>query len=107
LFDLASALDEYSTDVMALPTLNSTTSTLRFPTWAPVAAVLVLGVGLLPVTWQYANNMREKQQQTAKTADPGAVKTALEPSPSLNFPTPEPGLTTPSDNLLGSTAPLP
>ncbi|MBN3873303.1 DUF4335 domain-containing protein [Nostoc sp. JL33] len=106
LFDLASALDEYSTDVIALPTLNSTSS-LRFPTWAPVAAVLVLGVGLLPVTWQYANNIREKQQQTAKTADPAAVKTALEPSPSLNFPTPEPGLTTPSDNLLGSTPPLP
>ncbi|MEH2376596.1 DUF4335 domain-containing protein [Nostoc sp.] len=106
LFDLASALDEYSTDVMALPTLNNTSSTLRFPTWAPVAAVLVLGVGLLPITWQYANNMREKQQQTAKTANPAAVKTALEPSPSLNFPTPQPGLTTPSDNLLGSTAPL-
>ncbi|MEH2239660.1 DUF4335 domain-containing protein [Nostoc sp.] len=107
LFDLASALDEYSSDVMALPTLNSTSSTLRFPAWAPVAAVLVLGVGFLPVTWQYANNIREKQQQTAKTADSAAVKTALEPSSSLNFPTPEPGLTTPSDNLLGSTPPLP
>lgn len=107
LFDLASALDEYSTDVMALPTLNSTSSTsVRFPTWAPVAAVLVLGVGFLPVTWQYANNIREKQQQTAKTADPAAVKTALEPSSSLNFPTPQPGLTTQSDNLLGSTPPL-
>ncbi|MCC5609952.1 DUF4335 domain-containing protein [Nostoc sp. CHAB 5834] len=105
LFDLASALDEYSTDVMALPTLNSP-STLRFPTWAPVAAVLVLGVGLLPLTWQYANNIRQNQQQIAKTADPEAVKTALEPSTSLNFPTPEPGLTTPSDNLLGSTPPL-
>lgn len=105
LFDLASALDEYSTDVMALPTLNST-STLRFPAWAPVAAVLVLGVGLLPLTWQYANNIRQNQQQTAKTADPEAVKTALEPSTSLGFPTPEPGLTTPSDNLLGSTPPL-
>ncbi|MEH2321601.1 DUF4335 domain-containing protein [Nostoc sp.] len=107
LFDLASALDEYSTDVMALPTLNNTSSSLRFPTWAPVAAVLVLGVGLLPVTWQYANNIREKQEQTAKTADPAAIKTALEPSPSLNFPTPEPGLSTPSDSLLGSTPPLP
>ncbi|WP_375496931.1 DUF4335 domain-containing protein [uncultured Nostoc sp.] len=105
LFDLASALDEYSTDVMALPTLNST-STLRFPAWAPVAAVLVLGVGFLPVTWQYANNLREKQQQTAKTADPSAVKAALETSPSLNFPTPQPGLTAPSENLLGSTPPL-
>lgn len=107
LFDLASALDEYSTDVMALPTLNSTSSTLRFPTWAPIAAVLVLGVGFLPVTWQYANNIREKQQQTANTADPAAVKTALEPSSSLNFPTPQPGVTTSSDNLLGSTPPLP
>ncbi|MEH2080901.1 MAG: DUF4335 domain-containing protein [Nostoc sp.] len=105
LFDLASALDEYSTDVMALPTLNSTGSTLRFPAWAPVAAVLVLGIGFLPVTWQYANNIREKQQQTAKTSD-SAVKTALEPSSSLNFPTPEPGLTSPSNNLLGSTPPL-
>ncbi|MDZ8222210.1 DUF4335 domain-containing protein [Nostoc sp. ChiVER01] len=105
LFDLASALDEYSTDVMALPTLKSTT-TLRFPTWAPVAAVLVLGVGLLPLTWQYANNLREKQQQTAKTSDPAAVKAALETSPSLNFPTPQPGLSNPSDNLLGSTPPL-
>ncbi|MEH2338423.1 DUF4335 domain-containing protein [Nostoc sp.] len=107
LFDLASALDEYLTDVMALPTLNSTSSTLRFPAWAPVAAVLVLGVGFLPVTWQYANNIREKQQQPVKTADSAAVKTALEPSSSLNFPTPQPGLTTPSDNLLGSTPPLP
>ncbi|MBG1270453.1 DUF4335 domain-containing protein [Nostoc sp. WHI] len=107
LFDLASALDEYSTDVMALPTLNSRSSTLRFPTWAPIAAVLVLGVGFLPVTWQYANDIREKQQQTAKTADPAEVKTALEPSPSLIFPTPQPGLTIPSDNLLGSTPLLP
>ncbi|MEH2467912.1 DUF4335 domain-containing protein [Nostoc sp.] len=107
LFDLASALDEYLTDVMALPTVNSTSSTLRFPTWAPVAAVLVLGVGFLPVTWQYANNIREKQQQPVKTADSAAIKTALEPSSSLNFPTPQPGLTTPSDNLLGSTPPLP
>jgi Domain of unknown function (DUF4335) len=106
LFDLASALDEYSTDVMALPSLNNTSSTLRFPAWAPIAAVLVLGIGFLPVTWQYANNIREKQQQTAKTSDPAAVKTALETSPSLNFPTPEPGLTTPSSNSLSSTPPL-
>ncbi|WP_373524704.1 DUF4335 domain-containing protein [Nostoc sp.] len=107
LFDLASALDEYSTDVMALPTLNSRSSTLRFPAWAPIAAVLVLGVGFLPVTWQYANDVREKQQQTAQTADPVAVKAALEPSSSVSFPTLQPGLTPPADNLLGSTPPLP
>lgn len=106
LFDLATALDEYSTDVMALPTLNSRSSDMSFPAWAPIAAVLVLGVGFLPVTWQYANNIRQKQQ-TAKTADPTEVKTALEPSPSLTFPAPQPGLTSPADNLLGSTPPPP
>ncbi|MEH2068592.1 MAG: DUF4335 domain-containing protein [Nostoc sp.] len=106
LFDLATALDEYSTDVMALPTLNSRSSDMSFPAWAPVAAILVLAVGFLPVTWQYANNIRQKEQRTVKTADSTEVKTALEPSPSLAFPTPQPGLTTPADNLLGSTPPL-
>ncbi|WP_392535167.1 DUF4335 domain-containing protein [Nostoc sp. C117] len=106
LFDLASALDEYSTDVMALPTLNNRSSNMSFPAWAPIAAVLVLAVGFLPVTWQYANNIREKQQ-TAKTPDSSESKIALEPSPSLSFPTPQPGLTTPPDNLLGSTPPPP
>ncbi|MDZ8109718.1 MAG: DUF4335 domain-containing protein [Nostoc sp. DedQUE12a] len=106
LFDLAIALDEYSTDVMALPTLNTRSSDMSFPAWAPIAAVLVLAVGFLPVTWQYANNIRQKQQ-TAKTADPTEVKTALEPSPSLTFPAPQSGLTTPADNLLGSTPPPP
>ncbi|MBD2517091.1 DUF4335 domain-containing protein [Nostoc sp. FACHB-973] len=107
LFDLATALDEYSTDVMALPTLNSRSSDMSFPAWAPIAAVLVLAVGFLPVTWQYANNIRQKQQQTAKTTDSTEVKTALQPSPSLTFPTPQSGLTTPADNLLGSTPPPP
>ncbi|MDZ8186073.1 MAG: DUF4335 domain-containing protein [Nostoc sp. ChiSLP02] len=104
LFDLASALDEYSTDVMALPTLNTRSSDMRFPAWAPIAAVLVLGIGFLPVTWQYANNIRQKQQ-TAKTTDSAEVKTALQPSPALNFPAPQPGLTNPADNLPGSTPP--
>ncbi len=104
LFDLATALDEYSTDVMALPTLNSRSSDMSFPAWAPIAAVLVLAVGFLPVTWQYANNIRQKQQ-TAKTADPTEVKTALQPLPSLTFPAPQTGLTNPADNLLGSTPP--
>ncbi|WP_445637040.1 DUF4335 domain-containing protein [Nostoc sp. DSM 114161] len=106
LFDLATALDEYSTDVMALPTLNTRSSDMSFPAWAPIAAVLVLAVGFLPVTWQYANNIRQKQQ-TAKTSDPTEVKTALQPSPSVTFPAPQPGLTTPPGNLLGSTPPPP
>ncbi|MBD2356869.1 DUF4335 domain-containing protein [Tolypothrix sp. FACHB-123] len=108
LFDLATALDEYSADIMALPTLENTrSSTVRFPTWAPVAAVLVLGVGLLPITWQYVNNTKPKQQ-VATTSTSESPEIALQPSPSFN---PEAGLL-PPDNLppvppIGSTQPLP
>ncbi|MBD2438611.1 DUF4335 domain-containing protein [Nostoc sp. FACHB-110] len=105
IFDLATALDEYSTDVMALPNLNNTNSVLRFPTWAPVAAVLVLSVGLLPLTLQYANNHRQQQQQVAKKEVPQAPsELALQPSPAATL--------APTDNLatlppIGSTLPLP
>jgi hypothetical protein len=111
LFDLATALDEYSADVLALPNLNSSSSVRQFPAWAPLAAVFVLGVGLLPVTLQYANSTKQKQQQTATTAAPTQEKVALQPSPSSNFLTPQPRLT-PPDTLpsippLGLTPPLP
>lgn len=103
LFDLATALDEYSTDVMALPSLNTPNSVLRLPTWAPIAAVLVLSVGLLPITLQYANNSRQKQQQVART-EPQQSELALQPSPAASL--------NPADNLstlppIGSTLPLP
>jgi Domain of unknown function (DUF4335) len=109
LFDLATALDEYSADVMALPTLNNSSSVTRFPAWAPAAAVLVLAVGFTPFTWQYANSIKQKPQQTATTADSTQEQLASVPPPPVNFPTPQPGLT-PPDNfsslpLLGSTPP--
>ncbi|MGI8504867.1 MAG: DUF4335 domain-containing protein [Hassallia sp.] len=109
LFDLATALDEYSAEVMALPTLN-TRSSSRFslPSWTPVAAVVLLALGLAPFTWQYANNIRQKQQTAKKAASTQEV--ALQPSPSSVFPTPQPGLT-PPDNLslppLGTTPAVP
>ncbi|MBH8552758.1 DUF4335 domain-containing protein [Nostocaceae cyanobacterium CENA357] len=109
LFDLATALDEYSADVMALPSLNKTTPIRRLPAWTPVAAVLVLSVGLLPMTLQYANNTRQKQPSTAKKTTSANEELAL--APPLNLPTPQPGIT-PPDSLqplppLGSTPPLP
>ncbi|MDZ8051899.1 MAG: DUF4335 domain-containing protein [Aulosira sp. ZfuVER01] len=106
LFDLATALDEYSADIMALPSLESTrSSTLSFPTWAPVAAVLVLGVGLLPLTWQYVNNTQPKQQKIAKNPTTESAPIA-QSTPSTN---PQAGLL-PPDSLpplppLGSTQP--
>jgi hypothetical protein len=104
LFDLATALDEYSTDVMALPALNTNNSVVSLPTWAPIAAVLVLSVGLLPFTLQYANNTRQKQQQVAKTEVPQQSELALQPSPSDNLAIPDNLTTLPP---IGSTLPLP
>lgn len=111
LFDLATALDEYSADVMALPNLNHSSSSFTWPAWTSVAAVLVLGVGLLPVTWQYVNTLKTKQPQIATKSAPAPEKVALQPSPPLTLPTPSPGLT-PPDNLqplpiLGSASPPP
>lgn len=116
LFDLATALDQYSADVLALPNLNTDRSSRSLPAWSPIAALLVLavGLGLTPVTWQYANSIRKKQQ-TAKKPTPASEKIALEPSPLLNVPPPTPSpLLTPPDSLLspppqppqGSSLPL-
>ena len=108
LFDLATALDEYSAEVMALPALNRTSSTFSLPSWTPAAAVVLVALGLMPFTWQYANNIRQKQLTAQKTASTQEV--ALQPSPSVLLPTPQPGFT-PPDNLLvpplGSTKAVP
>ncbi|HIK03699.1 MAG TPA: DUF4335 domain-containing protein [Trichormus sp. M33_DOE_039] len=110
LFDLATALDEYATDVLALPTLNQNSSVVRFPTWVTVAAMFVIAVGLTPLTWQYANNMRTKEAQTAKTADSPDTQVALQAPPAPNFPLPQAELTPPNSSALlplPSTPPLP
>jgi hypothetical protein len=93
LFDLATALDEYSTDVLALPELDSDRSSSisipHLPTWTPVAAMLALALGLTPLTWQYANNIKQQKQQTAKTTVSTPQNVALEPSPSINSTIPQ------------------
>jgi hypothetical protein len=110
LFDLATALDEYAADVLALPMLNQSSSVVRFPTWVSVAAMFIIGVGLTPWTWQYASNLRQKQPQTAKIANSPESQVALQDPRSPNFPAPQPELS-PSNNFsslpLTSTPPLP
>ncbi|BAZ16131.1 hypothetical protein NIES4071_80060 [Calothrix sp. NIES-4071] len=99
LFDLASALDEYSDDVLALPNLNTRRRTSVIPNWAPIAAVFALALGLTPFTIQYANRARQNQQsqQTAANtqidtlqtplptvvATPGLLPTPLDTLPSI------------------------
>ncbi|BAZ91442.1 hypothetical protein NIES932_29510 [Raphidiopsis curvata NIES-932] len=78
LFDLSSALDEYSADIIALATMGAERFiNSKLPPWAPVAAVLTLALGLTPLTWQYANNMRsvrvseqQKLQEPMPTGSP-------------------------------------
>jgi hypothetical protein len=96
LFDLASACDEYSSDVMALPNLDSTQRRSRtsIPAWAPVAAVIAIGVGLAPITMQYANRTR---QQTAKN-QASQQKIALQTPPPADLSTPL-VLPSPQDSL--------
>lgn len=52
LFDLATALDEYATDVVALPNLKRTLFVYP-PAWASIAAVLVATVGVTTAALQY------------------------------------------------------
>jgi hypothetical protein len=109
LFDLATALDEYSAEVMALPTLNTRSSSgFSLPSWTPAAAVVLLALGLAPFTWQYANNIRQKEQTAKKPASTPEI--ALQPSPSALLPTPQPALTPPDSLLvppLGTTPAVP
>ncbi len=90
LFDLATALDEYIVDVVALPTETQPRRRNNFaiPAWAPVAAVMVLGLGLMPFTYQYANRVRE-QKGTSKIATNNEIgsdanSTLLTPLPTPN-----------------------
>jgi hypothetical protein len=85
LFDLATALDEYSTDVIALPDIKSESFVSWLPSWTPVAAMLALGLGLTPLTWQYANSIKQNQQQTANNNTSSPEQVALQPSPSLDL----------------------
>ena len=85
LFDLATALDEYMVDVVALPSdTQQRRSGFALPTWAPVAAVLILGFGLMPLTYQYANRIREQRNlnETVATANK-ENSTNLSPTPLL------------------------
>lgn len=89
LFDLATALDQYSDDILALPNLYQGRSRFAIPGWVPAVAVLVLAIGLVPFT--YDKFVTQSKQKPTATED----KLALEPSP-LASPTPA---ITPTDQL--------
>ncbi|MTJ47304.1 DUF4335 domain-containing protein [Dolichospermum sp. UHCC 0259] len=113
LFDLATALDEYSSDMVVLPTTNHQIIKPSLPQWAPIAAVLVLAAGLTPFTWEYANNIQKNRQKVATNAPQSPEPVAIEPTqqdpiptPSLPLITPQPQLTPPLPNLSTPAPPL-
>lgn len=115
LFDLASALENYSAEFIALPTTtNNTSRRTPLSTWGPVAAVVAIAAGLTPVTWQYANRLRE--EQIATKSSPKEESVALNSSPlqelptavpTLNPPTPLPTQSPLTSDLPLSVSPLP
>ncbi|MDB9309348.1 DUF4335 domain-containing protein [Aphanizomenon sp. CS-733/32] len=113
LFDLATALDEYSSDMVVLPTTSHQIIKPSLPQWAPIAAVLVLAAGLTPFTWQYANNIQKNRQKVAKNIPQSPEPVAIEPTrqdpiptPSLPLITSQPQLTPPLPNLSTPAPPL-
>lgn len=114
LFDLATALDEYKSDLIALPTSypNITQQTASAPlAWANIAAVLLLGVGVTAIGLQMFN--RSNSPQTASNLD-NPPKTANNPqvavlpstsptlSPATTILVPSPNISIPAPGSIGA-----
>ncbi len=106
LFDLATALDDYETELVALPTYRNNVQTSSAPlAWANIAAVLLLGVGVAGVGLQVFN--RPNSLQTANNINNrpksnNSPQVALAPLP---FPTLSPAETLvppPNSNVIPS-----
>lgn len=114
LFDLATALDEYKSDLIALPTLARHSQTSPLLAWANIAAVLLLGVGVTAVGLQVFNrpNPQTANKRLKTTTNP-QVALAPSPLPSLSPATtilvPSPNSSIPPTGAVStpSTAPIP
>ena len=91
LFDLATALDEYSSEVMALPNLSRSPKRSQPVPWLKVAAMVVASVGLTTGAIKMLQ-VREAQIASAPTSaasSPSAQQNlaiGVSPSPSLTTP---------------------
>ncbi len=104
LFDLATALDEYASDAVALPKLNPLSWKKAPPTWAGTAAAVVLAVGVTAATVKYFD--QPKNQPVATTAGQPPSPTPP-PTPATPVPTaPITLLPTPTVPSPLSTAPI-
>lgn len=79
LFDLATALDEYNAELVALPTLNRTQWLKNPPIWTRTAAIFLLGVGITAATLKLLQ------------PSPTIISSAPAPTPLPSTPAPVPG----------------
>ena len=116
LFDLATVIDDYSSNMMVLPTISTETTRPSLPQWVPIAAVLVVAASLTPFTWQYAQKIQQNQQKIAKNNTPTPEKAQVKepsvtfvdtlPTPKINLNAPQTPLIPPLPNLATPSAPL-
>jgi hypothetical protein len=91
LFDLATALDDYAAEILALPNLNRAGKAKVLPLWTKAAAIVVLAVGVTTAGVRWFN----QSQLTQETATLNTASDAPEEVPSnlaqeLPTPTPSP-----------------
>src|SRR5919199_1480287 len=95
LFDLATALDEYAAEGVALPNLNRPLRSKKgLPNWTPTAAAVLLAVGVTTAVLKLPNKPNPKQQAAAPTASPTNLTAQAPPTsevpPPPTTPVPSP-----------------
>ncbi|NDJ18297.1 DUF4335 domain-containing protein [Myxacorys almedinensis] len=102
LADLATALDEYSADVTAIPTLNRPSWASNPPAWGKIAAVSLVAIGLTTTAVRVLDRQPTPQTAASQGASSSDQRLAVQPLPSSPPPS---SLTLPS--LPTTTVPLP
>lgn len=115
LFDLATALDEYAVDAVTLPSLGRSGWLKSPPSWARVAAIAVLAIGLTTSVAKLLDGSSNPQvatsgsqgassadQRNNQTVPTPSIAPGLQPVPPLSSaqplpPPPPPGSTTPAN----------
>lgn len=119
LFDLATALDEYAAEVVALPKLSSPRSLNKVPSpivwkmapppWTRIAAVVLLTVGTTAAAAKFLYKPNTQKQATAPQATPQVTPSALSPlaqvPPAPTTPLPISPLPTPTELSSLTTSP--
>jgi len=105
LFDLATALDEYASDVVALPKLSgSPLQRIPLPVWAGTAAAALLAVGLTPALIRLMSPPPKTTTTVAVAPSPEILPTD---APLITQVTPDPNAPTPTPSALVSPLPVP